>query len=235
MPQALRAAPTSTQCYLCGKALSSPTSRDHVPPRQLFSDEIRRAHNLNLLTIPVHAVCNRAYQVDEDYFANTLAPFARGSVAGDAFLEEVFGKYAQGKKVGLVHKVIAEFDDRPSGLVLPDGLVVKRFEGERLARVAWKIVRGLYFHHRNEVLPEPTPYSIEIVAPDQSPPYQFIALSNEPFHGAYPGVFDYKFAKFSEFRNMNYWAMLLWDRVILLVAFHDTSCACEYCGELSQE
>ncbi len=62
-------------CYICGKPLVAPTSSDHVPPRQLYPSEIRKAHAPNLLTIAVHDHCNRSYQHDEDYFVNTLAPW----------------------------------------------------------------------------------------------------------------------------------------------------------------
>ena len=44
-----------------------------MPPKQFYADEIRKKHDLNLLTIPVHADCNLAYQHDEDYFVNTIA------------------------------------------------------------------------------------------------------------------------------------------------------------------
>ena len=30
--------------------------------------------------------------VDEDYFVNTLAPFARGSTSGNALLQEIFSE-----------------------------------------------------------------------------------------------------------------------------------------------
>lgn len=218
-----------TVCYLCGKSLAEPVNRDHVPPQQIYADDVRKVHSPNLLTIPVHAACNKAYQYDEDYFANTIAPLARGSYSGNAFLGEVLHKFAAGQKQGLVHKVLQEFEHQPGGLILPTGLVAKRFEGKRLHRVAWKIIRGLYFHNFNEVLPEGIPNRLQIVSPDQPPPPEFLALSDAPVRGQYPGVFDYKFAKFPEVHNLNYWAMLLWDRVILIMSFHDPSCDCEYC------
>jgi hypothetical protein len=219
-------------CYLCGKPLTEPLSRDHVPPKQFYADDIREAHSLNLLTIPVHAACNRAYQHDEDYFVNTLAPFARGPYSGEAFLREVFRKFVAGEKQGLVRKVLQEFEPQPSGLVLPAGLIAKRFEGHRLHRVAWKIIRGLYFHNFDELLPEDTPNTLQIVPPDQPPPREFFALPDDPVWGQYPGVFDYKFAKVPEVHNLNYWAMLLWDRIILIMGFHDPSCNCEHCVEI---
>ena len=204
-----------------------------MPPKQLYVDDVRKAHSPNLRTIPVHAACNRAYQHDEDYFVNTMAPFARGSYAGDALLKEVFGKYEAGKKRGLVHKVLQEFEHKPSGIVLPPNLVAKRLEGKRVHRVAWKIIRGLYFHHFKEVLPEWVPNGLEIIPPDRPPPKEFlIGLPDGPIHGQYPGVFDYKFAKFPDVHNFNYWAMLLWDRIILIMKFHDPTCHCEHCTQL---
>ena len=204
-------------------------SADHVPPKQFYPDEIRRTHAPNLLTIPVHDECNKAYQYDEDYFVNTLAPFAKGSYTGDALLREVFKKYSAGEKIGLVHKVLKEFEYRPSGLVLPPGLIAKRLEGKRVHRIAWKIVRGLYFHEFGVVLPEYTPNDFEIVPPDRAPPKEFIlGLPDHPIRGQHPGVFDFKYAKFPTINNFNYWALLLWDRIILIVKFHDPACSCEY-------
>src|SRR5688572_22161465 len=75
-------------CYLCGAPLSAPIDWDHVPPRQLFAKVIRKKHSPNLLTIPVHAVCNKSYQQDEDYFLHALAPFGLMSYAGKAVLDE---------------------------------------------------------------------------------------------------------------------------------------------------
>ena len=119
-------------CYLCGQPLVELLSQDHVPPKQFYADAIRKVHNPNLLTITVHEACNFAYQFDEDYFVNTLAPLAKDSYSGNALLQEIFGKYHSGQKQkqGLVHKVRQEFDHRPSGLVLPSGLVAKRNRGK---------------------------------------------------------------------------------------------------------
>lgn len=225
--------PLPTICYLCGKPLVPPISVDHVPPKQLYAKEVRKAHSPNLLTIPVHAACNRSYQHDEDYFVNALAPYGTGSYSGSAILREVFQKYGAGEKVPLVHKVLNEFQRAPSGIQLPPGLVAQRIEGSRIHRVAWKIVRGLYFHEFGEYLPGDTPNALEIAPPDRPPPERFLhALHDVESRGSYPGVFDYKFARYSELSDFNYWGMLLWDRLILIMAFHSPRCACEHCGTL---
>lgn len=220
-------------CYLCGRPLTAPTSADHVPLKQLYAKDIRTKHAPNLLTIEVHKDCNSSFQHDEDYFVNTLAPFAHGSYAGTLLLQEVFAKYATGEKRPLVHKVLNEFQPNPGGILLPPGLVAKRFEGNRVHRVAWKIVRGLYFHECGEVLPENTPNNLQIAPPDKPPPAEFLhALFNVPSRGKYPGVFDYKYVTVSQLNEFHYWGMLFWDRLILTMAFHNPACKCELCSKL---
>ncbi|MFZ0496763.1 MAG: hypothetical protein WCB09_04070 [Methylocella sp.] len=126
---------------------------------------------------------------------------------------------------------MSEFEPLPSGLILPGGKVVKRFDGERLRRVAWKMVRGLHFYHTGEVLPEQwSTVGVRLFVPDERPTDDLLTfVSVTESRGAYPGVFDYKFDKFPELDNLRYWALLLWDRRIFRVIFHDTACGCATC------
>jgi hypothetical protein len=209
--------------------LVEPIDWDHVPLKQLYAPEVRKAYNPKLLTIPVHAACNKAFQKDEDYFVHALMPFARGSYAGNAIYQKTLHTFRQGRNPGLVRKVLREFEPRPSGLVLPCNKVVKRFNGARISRVAWKIVRGLYFDHHNEVLRAKAARWVSLTPPNQVPPEHFRVFVNLPEnpsrgHGEYPGVFDYKFQKYPE---GHYWALLFWDRIIMTVLFHDSSCSCD--------
>lgn len=223
--------PNSQICYLCGDILCEPISVDHVPLKQLYAHEIRRKDNPSkMLTIPVHDCCNKKYQHDEDYFVNTLAPFARGSYAGDIKLKEIVDSYHRGKNKDLVQKVLKEFDARPSGIILPKGKMANRFEGARMSRVALKILRGLYFHHHQKCLPEDLLSKVEIHSPDFPPPEIFyMALQNSVEQGVYPGVFDYKFATFPNLHNLHYWGFLLWDRIIITIIFQDPICGCSEC------
>ena len=214
-------------CYLCGKSLAGAIDLDHVPMRQIHAPDVRRTHNLQLLTIPVHGHCNKQFQRDEDYFVHTIMPFARGSYAGDAIYQRTLEQFRNGRNSGLVHRVLQEFEPRPSGLVLPVNKVVKRLDGARISRVAWKIVRGLYFHHNNAVLPATAALWVSLTPPGDVPPehfLHFVGLPDNPSHGRYPGIFDYKFQMFPE---GHYWALLFWDRIIMTVIFHDPACTCE--------
>ncbi len=222
------------KCYLCGRLLCAPTSVDHVPPKQLFAPAIREAHDLQLLTIPVHADCNKAYQYDEDYFVHTLMPFAPKSYAGRAIYNDVLQKFRGGRKVGLTRGVLEEFEPMPSGLILPANKVVKRLQGERVSRIAWKIVRGLYFHHHGITLPEErvTWVSVTPMNEAEQPPEHFLRFMefSKEAHGQYPGIFSYRFDNFADAgSSTHYWALLLWDAILITVMFHDSACRCFSC------
>ena len=197
--------------------------------------ELRKKHNPNLLTIPVHKSCNLEYQHDEDYFIQSIVPFVPQSYAGEALFRKTVADYHSGpKNRPLVHKVLGEFERSPSGLKLPRNKIAKRFDGKRISRVAWKIVRGLHFHHTNQVLPADWTKSVELHLADGSwvPPDHFkgfMSLPNNFPHGKYEGVFSYRFRSFPEANDLHYWALLIVDCVIVIVMFHDLTCACVEC------
>ncbi len=220
-----------TICYLCGKPLSRELSRDHVPPRQLYAEDIRRKHNPHLLTLPVHEACNLGYQSDEDYFVYSLMPFGRGSYSGNVLRGKILEDCKHPEQRTLLQKVLDEFECRPSGLILPPHLVAKRFEGDRILRVAWKIVRGLYFSRFGSFVPEDAPKGCEVIPPGQKPPDDFFVLLGGDNYGEYPGVFDYSFKAYPDAHNFNYWAMLLWDRIIITLKFQFPPCNCGECNE----
>lgn len=225
-----------TICYLCAKPLTEPINVDHVPPRQLFAKSLRKKHNLaKLVTINVHAACNTGFGPDEQYFVQTLLPFAHGSYSGNAVFKESMTKFHAGEHKLLMNTVLKEFERNPSGLILPKGKVAKRFHGNRLRRVAWKIVRGLYFYHFATALPDDWTTDVTVTAPGEKLPDHFavfMSVAGNTEYGAYPGIFAYRFHKFTEANDLNYWALLLWDRIIITVAFHSPNCSCPQCSVL---
>jgi len=218
-------------CYLCGQKLSGDVDDDHVPPKQFYPRSIRKIHDLNLFTLPTHESCNKSYQKDEDYFVHSIAPLAKGSYSGNAIWGDISNqlKRPQGKRIAQM--ILKEFDPRPSGLYLPHGKVVKRFSGQRIWRVVWKITRGLFFKEKEQFLPETTPKLFKNISVDEKPPPQFAWVLGTPSKGQYPGVFDYKYADIPELDNFHIWAMLFWDRLIKFVAFHDPECPCDECKD----
>ena len=119
-----------------------------------------------------------------------------------------------------------EFEEHPSGLHLPGGRVIKRFDGDRVNRVAWKLVRGLYFRETSTVLPDDTPFTTEIIEPERASELAGINLLWEKVKaqhsgGSYGGVFEYKYF-FGEVdgKKLHSWGMILWDKIMIFIAHH---------------
>jgi hypothetical protein len=131
-------------CYLCGKPLDGEIDKDHVPPKQFYARELRKKYGPNLFTLPVHRLCNKAYQKDEDYFVHSVGPVAMESYSGKALWGDISDRCERPENMRILRMVLKEFDERPSGLILTFEKIVKRFDDKRVWRVVWKIVRGLF-------------------------------------------------------------------------------------------
>ena len=70
--------------------------------------------------------------------------------AADALNAYNASKCRSGKSIPIGLKVLREFEQQPGGLYLPRGLVSKRVHGNRIKRVAWKIVATLECHNLPE-------------------------------------------------------------------------------------
>ena len=218
-------------CYLCGNEIEGGRSRDHVPPQQFFAPMLRKGHNLDrLATLSTHPECNRSYADDEEYFVWSLAPLAHESVAGSALLFDHTAKRRSGKKIGLSRKVLGEFRQRVGNLYLPAGYIAKRFERSRIENVIWKVVRGLYYTRKSQLLPLAANHFIEIVPPNQEPSSEWFdmwdAVRAQPSEGQYQGVFAYKYLEACESDDsgavrLHLWGLLLWDRLMIFVSHYD--------------
>ena len=214
-------------CYLCGSPLGKMIDHDHVPPKQFYAHALRKKYAPNLFTLPVHPSCNKIYQKDEDYFVHSVGPLAMESYSGKALWKDVSDRCDRPQNMRILHMVLKEFDESPSGLMPPFGKVVKRFDDERLWRVVWKIVRGLFFKEIGQVLPEKWAIGRKMFSPGEIPPPEWNFLLSAPKLGQYPAVFDYRYVGIQD--KIYLWAMLFWGRIIMLVGFHVPGCTCREC------
>ncbi|MBI5093392.1 MAG: hypothetical protein HZB26_13250 [Candidatus Hydrogenedentes bacterium] len=182
-----------------------------------------------LLTLPTHSECNRSYEQDEEYFVAALTPSIMDSPTAFARVNEIMGAYRERKNEGLVRKVLTEWDWNPPEIQLKPGQVAKRFDGERVRRIVWKIVRGLHFHHSYRVLPEETPHVIDHRWPEAELPEQYSYIQSQELMGRYKEVLAYQCGIFPELGGMQYWALCFWSRLSFFVAFHGIDCTCHVC------
>lgn len=206
-------------CYLCGKELTGKISRDHVPPRLFYPSEIlKNKHDLNLLTYKVHTECNEKYKQDEEYFYMTLAPAANGSYVSQFLWKDIKKKTNLEKSKPLVIKIFNQFKKKIGSLYLPPDRIAIEFDGERIWRIIWKIIRGLFYYKFNQFLPEDI--FKRFISIGYEIPNEFRSISNQPSQGIHKGIIDYKYLKISD-ANVNHyiWAMLFWDKLIVLTIF----------------
>jgi hypothetical protein len=222
-----------TICYLCGEVLEGEVTRDHVPPKQVFPEDLRRRYDLNLVTLPAHKTCNASFQRDEVYFVQSIGPLATNTYAGKALLEDLGESFKYPEGVALSRKVVNEFQWRLNGLWLPPGLVVKSFDPDRVHRVVWKIVRGLFFLETRRFLPTHTLRNFEIYSKGGEPVSgpTIDRLRAAPGHTEHPAVFDYKCIEATSETGYRFhvWALLFWDALMWIVLFHDSVCDCDGC------
>jgi hypothetical protein len=153
------------------------------------------------------------------------------SYFGNAVTADIHRRFhVEGRNKPLALKTLREFEDRPSGIYVPPSVVIKRLEGVRIKRVAWKIVRGLYSHLNRQVLPEARRHGLDLVEPERKVVLaQWNPVLTAPSLGQYPGVFDYKNRQYAVAGNparLDVWALLFWDRLMAFVMFHDHDCGC---------
>ena len=156
--------------------------------------------------------------------------------AGKALWEDIRrqGERPQGKSISQM--ILREFDERPGGIILPHGLVAKRFDGRRVLRVIHKIVRGLFYYETNRLLHQLAPMHLEIYTPRDEPSKLAKVVSNAKSRAVYTAIFDYKYQEYTKAKgysvDLQAWALLLWDHLIFLASFHDPACTCDDCRKL---
>jgi len=209
-------------CYLCGRNLADePWDDDHVPPKQIYPEVLRSTRDSPMRTLPTHKSCNNGYSRDEVYFTLSLVPLAPGSQVARLLIDERGTKCLAGKQKGLFPRVLQEFEARPSGILLPHGLMLKRFDGERVYRVIWKIIRGLHFLTFRRAIPGDTPTGYyQLYEGGRMPSaVDLQLLASCQGLGPHPDIFDYKFLSDDESPRNLFWALRFWGQIIVTFAY----------------
>ena len=132
-------------CVYC--TISHGVTDDHVPPKSFFP----RPRPSNLLTVPACLRCNGASGRDEEYFLATLMFSQAGVAATGMKLWDQKLRRMYEKNIGLRRRIARSLRrghvSTPAGIYLGRATTLE-YDEERLAAVAKKVVRGLYFRER---------------------------------------------------------------------------------------
>jgi hypothetical protein len=233
--------PMPAICYLCGQPIE-PENRDddHVPPKQFFPSEIRQRINLDrLITLPTHRKCNSSYQQDEDYFVNTIAAVSYENPILRALWRDIArsAQRVESFRFNIMILKQLQYEAVSPGGILMSGRSQIIYQKERIDRVVWKIVRGLFYYKNHRLLPEETIHFIQYMHGRNTgldnPHVRNIleVVLSQDAHGEYGRIFAYKFLVNEQEENVTAWALLFWDRHIFLIGHHDPECKCRLCKE----
>ena len=122
-------------------------TRDHVPPKALFP----KPRPKDLVSVPACIACNAGYQLDDEYFAATVALRAgvTKSHPGRRLRDKLFRGLREpqsAKFLEMLASHIGPSDQLAPHLNLPEGTIGYLAEAPRLRRVGARIIQALHYH-----------------------------------------------------------------------------------------
>jgi hypothetical protein len=141
-------------CAYCGEWLE--ITRDHVPPRSLFS----KPRPNYLITVPSCYPCNKGFSKHDEYFNLVV----RLNIDRNKFPNEnadsvkAINNLARPESLGFAKSLLQKYEPAPARLEV---------DRTRVGIVLCRIVRGLFYHNLGMRLPEFVPF-------------QFVSLGDQP-------------------------------------------------------
>ncbi|HBL25187.1 MAG TPA: hypothetical protein DDZ40_13900 [Deltaproteobacteria bacterium] len=213
------------ECVYCGKKRL--LTEDHIPPKCLFPKQGRN----NLLRIPSCNEChgqNAQVSLDDEYFRNML--INRDGIQDNDPQREVrmaaVRAFEKPFKAGFRNaflRTAKEIDVFTKGGIFLGKAVSYEVDLRRLNRVAERIIRGLFYHHKGYRLPD----NCELTALETGA-YQpkskaegltvansvYRVLANRELIEIEKGLFSYRFNFASDIPDASMWALKFYDRIV---------------------
>ena len=216
--------PQTGECVYCGRL--APLEDDHIPPKNLFTGRA------GLITVPSCKCCNQGACKDDEYFRLAIgfhADVANHPEAGPIVAKikrSLFRPEASGFMQDFLARTTVSEKKTPAGIYFLR--TTTDVDEERVGRVAERITKGLFWHHRGQRLPDGYVVhtaSREAIRHTSGPRGAMMVrsvkeLAGEPPYGVRNGqVFHYRF-KFwdSDDPNVSAWVLVFFRRFIFLTA-----------------
>jgi len=142
------------ECVYCGAI--GPITRDHVPPKGIFSEP----RPDNLITVPACSQChNSDVSKDDEYFRLILQVREEIHKHPDALKSypALLRSLTRPQKAGMMNAFLKSIF--LADLVTPSGIFIKKqlaiqTDMNRLRKVVTRILKGLFYYHREYRLPD---------------------------------------------------------------------------------
>lgn len=141
------ARPKNKICCFCGNPA---TTRDHVPSDGIFPVPKPQ----NLITVPACDQCNKKSSSDEEYFRAIVTPAAFNSKWAEKLIDQkiIPGFRQKPALLRSIMKKAKKVDVASKRGIYIGQLPALEYDPIRLQNVIDKIVRGLFWHEKREVL-----------------------------------------------------------------------------------
>jgi hypothetical protein len=174
------------ECVYCGEQRA--LTRDHVPPRCLFSKP--RPHNL--VTVDCCVDCNRELARHDEYFriAITMGIDREKFPNENSDSVRAINSLARPASQGFARLLLQNYERNPSRITV---------DARRIEIVLNRIVRGLFYHHREKRLPRTLEFVCSLVDASlktSSEGRERINRLDGSLTTIGPGVFRYAFEPF---------------------------------------
>jgi len=198
------------RCAFCGKI--GIVTRDHVPPKAIFPAPFPE----DLITVPGCSSCNHGASTrDEEFRVFLSLQLGTGTErASRLWTNHAVPTLQHNQK--LLHRIVGsmrEYEVRTGG-----GLIVGKQRGipwEKTSTVETmeKIVRGLYFHHFNDVLSADVTVTIGLLS---SIPNEFVPIMEEmALNSVGIDAFAYRYTRAGDSPKESLWIMLFYKKILI--------------------
>lgn len=171
---------TSSVCIYCGKPADT---KEHIPPKQFFKGPTDKP----LITVPSCSSCNAGFQKDEDFFRQFYASMlmARSPEAKRLMEGEISRSILRTPALGLQMFSQMKLIDAYTKSGLYKGKMtmytVSNSDKTRIDRVVTKVIKGLFFHEFNQIMPKDWIIKIIWITPQVEKEQKLDEMGKQPF------------------------------------------------------
>lgn len=188
------------KCYLCG--VNPANSADHVPPKNLFP----KNNQVKGYKLPACDKCNNLLHLDEEYIRDRFSIAGQNDTAREVFQQGTRRSYLRPyemlksvTKLDLINR-----DTVPVAIKTPAGIHIGnttgiKIDAKRVNRVSIKIVKGLYYHHLGQRVPDDYNFDVYFDPPNWLPD---LLNKPSPLIGRFDEVFFTKELLLSKIRQL---------------------------------
>jgi len=193
----------SEQCAICGIRLAN--TKDHVPPKNLFP----KPRPQNLITVPACYSCNNGSSVEDEDFRTylSLQIGKQTNLKAKLWLQS---KKSLKRRTSMRKAFVESIKSLDLSVRAEIGRKIAFAVPERIYNVVIeRVVRGLYYHHFNEILGNAVKVSVvPLIRIDDIP---FLMTQNWPTYSIGDNAFVYKVSRVSDSPESTVWVMQLYE------------------------